>query len=207
MIDKSNRTSWIVRVALLAAVSSVLMFLEMSVPFVPPFLKFDFSDIPALLAGFSMGPLAGVTVVLIKNLVHAITSWSFLVGELANFLIGVAFVLPAAIIYKRNKCKKNAVVGMIAGGLIMTVFAALLNYFVLIPLYATVLGFPVEAIIEMSNSVNSMIVDLKTLILIGITPFNLFKAAVNIFITAIIYKKLSPILHARSLLQKQKQAK
>lgn len=206
MTDNSNRTSWIVRVALLTAVSSVMMFLEMSVPFMPPFLKFDFSDIPSLLAGFSMGPLAGVTVVILKNLVHAITSWSFLVGEFANTLIGIAFVLPAAIIYKRNKCKKNAIIGMIVGSLIMTILAALMNYFLLIPLYATVLGFPVEAIIEMSNSVNPMIVDLKTLILIGVTPFNLFKAIINTIITAIVYKKLSPILHAKPLLKKQKRA-
>ncbi|MFO7612792.1 MAG: ECF transporter S component [Clostridia bacterium] len=195
MNDKKIATSWLVKVAMLSAVASVLMFFEMTIPFVPPFLKLDFSDIPALLAGFSLGPLAGAAVVLIKNLVHALTSWSFLVGELANFLIGISFVLPAAFIYRKHKNKKNAIIGMAVGGVTMTVAAGLLNYFLLIPLYATVLKFPVEAIIGMSNEVNKHIVDLKTLVLIGITPFNIFKALVNIFITAIIYKRLSPLLH------------
>ncbi|MBN2557208.1 MAG: ECF transporter S component [Clostridia bacterium] len=195
MNDKKIATSWLVKVAMLSAVASVLMFLEMTIPFVPPFLKLDFSDIPALLAGFSLGPLAGAAVVLIKNLVHALTSWSFLVGELANFLIGISFVLPAAFIYRKHKNKKNAIIGMAVGGATMTVAAGLLNYFILIPLYATVLNFPVEAIIGMSNEVNKYIVDLKTLVLIGITPFNIFKAFVNILITALIYKRLSPLLH------------
>jgi riboflavin transporter FmnP len=96
---------------------------------------------------------------------------------------------------------------MITGGLIMTAFAAVMNYLVLIPLYASALGFPLEAIIEMSNSANSMIVDLKTLILVGITPFNLFKALVNILITTLIYKKLSPILHTGPISRKQEQIK
>ena len=195
MKEKRITTSWIVKVAMLSAVASILMFLEIPIPLMPPFLKLDFSDIPALLAGFSLGPIAGVAVLLIKNMVHALSSWSFLVGELANFTIGVSFVLPAAIIYQKHKNKKSAIIGMTAGGLSMVVFAGLINYFVLIPLYATVLNIPVEVIVGMSNEVNGLIVDLKTLILIGITPFNIIKAFVNILITALIYKRLSPILH------------
>lgn len=186
------------KVAMLSAVAAILMYLEIPIPLVPPFLRLDFSDIPALLAGFAMGPLAGVAVLLIKNAVHAMASWSFLVGELANFTIGVSFVLPAAIIYKKNKNKRSAIIGMIIGGLTMAVIAGLLNYFVLIPLYATVLDFPVEAIVGMSNEVNKLIVDLKSLILIGITPFNLLKAAINTLLTALIYKPLSPYLHRGS---------
>ncbi|MFO7635718.1 MAG: ECF transporter S component [Clostridia bacterium] len=194
--EKKITTAWLVRVALLGAVASVLMFLEISLPFVPPFLKLDFSDIPAFLAGFALGPLAGVMVLLIKNVVHGFTaSWSFFVGELANFLIGLSFVLPASLIYARNKNRKSALVGMVVGGLVMTVFAALANYFALIPLYATVLGIPVEVIVGMSKEMNPAIVDLKTLVLIGIMPFNLFKAFVNTLIVMLIYKRLSPILH------------
>ena len=189
---------WIVKVAMLSAVAAILMYLEIPLPLVPPFLRLDFSDIPALLAGFAMGPLAGVAVLLVKNAVHALASWSFLVGELANFLIGISFVLPAAIIYQRKKNKKSAVVGMLTGGGVMTVVAGLLNAFVLIPLYASVLNFPVEAIVGMSNEVNPMITDLKTLIFIGITPFNIVKASVNILLTALIYKPLSPFLHRES---------
>ncbi len=184
---------------MLSAVAAILMYLEIPLPFVPPFLRLDFSDIPALLAGFAMGPLAGVAVLLVKNAVHATASWSFLVGELANFTIGVSFVLPAAIIYQRHKNKKSAIIGMLVGGLTMAVTAGFLNAFVLIPLYATVLNFPVEAIVGMSNEVNPLITDLKTLIFIGITPFNIVKAAANILIAALIYKPLSPYLHRDSL--------
>ena len=197
MDNRRKATMWIVKVAMLSAVAAILMFLEMPVPLVPPFLKFDFSDIPALLAGFSLGPLAGVAVMFVKNIIHALTSWSFFVGELANFLIGVSFVLPAAIIYKRNKNKKSAVLGMIAGGIIMTVFAGLLNYFLLIPLYTKVLGYTIEEIIAWSSSANKGIIDLKSLIIIGITPFNVFKAFINILVTTLIYKKLSPLLHEK----------
>ncbi|MCK5758422.1 MAG: ECF transporter S component [Clostridiales bacterium] len=194
-MDTSKKTMWIVKVAMLSAVASLLMFLEIQIPFMPPFLKLDFSDIPALLAGFSLGPLAGVAVLFIKNAVHAMASWSFLVGELANFIIGVSFVLPAALIYRHKKNKKSAVIGMAAGGITMTLIAGFLNAFVLIPLYATVLKFPVEAIIDMSNKVNPLIKDLKTLIFIGITPFNLLKAFLNTLVAAFIYKPLSPLLH------------
>jgi riboflavin transporter FmnP len=196
--SRRKTTVWIVKVAMLSAVAAILMYLEIPLPLVPPFLRLDFSDIPALLAGFAMGPLAGVAVLLVKNAVHALASWSFLVGELANFTIGVSFILPAAIIYQRHKNKKTAVIGMLAGGLIMTVTAGMLNAFVLIPLYASVLNFPVEAIVGMSNEVNPLITDLKTLIFIGITPFNLVKAAINILLTALIYKPLSPFLHRES---------
>ena len=192
---------------MLSAVATILMYLEIPLPLVPPFLRLDFSDIPALLAGFAMGPLAGVAVLLVKNAVHALASWSFLVGELANFLIGISFVLPAAVIYQRRKNKKSAVVGMLTGGLVMTVIAGMLNAFVLIPLYASVLNFPVEAIVGMSNEVNPMITDLKTLIFIGITPFNIVKASVNILLTALIYKPLSPFLHRESFDRIEKSAK
>lgn len=197
MDKRREKTLWIVKVAMLSAAAAVLMFLEIPIPLVPPFLRMDFSDIPALLAAFSLGPLAGFAVLLVKNLVHALASWSFLVGELANFTIGLCFVMPAAFIYKRHKDKKSAIVGMTVGGLTMTAVAGLLNAFVLIPLYAIVLNFPVEAIINMSKEVNPLITNLPTLILIGITPFNLLKAFLNTLVTAFIYKPLSPLLHKK----------
>lgn len=192
-----EKTLWLVKVAMLSAVAAVLMFIEIPLPFMPPFLKMDFSDIPALLAGFSLGPLAGIAVLLIKNLIHALASWSFLVGELANFTIGLCFVLPAALIYKSRKNKKSAIIGMSVGGLTMTIAAGVLNAFVLIPLYASVLEFPVEAIIGMSRELNPLIKDLATLIFIGILPFNLIKAFLNTLVTALIYKPLSPLLHRK----------
>ncbi|HRX41890.1 MAG TPA: ECF transporter S component [Clostridia bacterium] len=195
---KNNRVNWIAKVGMLSAVSAILMFLEIPVPLVPPFLKFDFSDLPALIAGFAFGPMAGVAVLLVKNIIHALASWSFLVGELANFLIGISFVLPAALVYKSGKTKSRAIIGMITGGITMVVIAGLLNYFVLIPMYTRVLGYTMEDIVAWSSTANRHIVDLRSLVIIGITPFNVFKVLVNTIITALIYKKLSPFLHQGS---------
>ncbi|HPQ46711.1 MAG TPA: ECF transporter S component [Clostridia bacterium] len=195
---KNNRVNWIAKVGMLSAVSAILMFLEIPVPLVPPFLKFDFSDLPALIAGFAFGPMAGVAVLLVKNIIHALASWSFLVGELANFLIGISFVLPAALVYKSGKTKSRAIIGMVTGGITMVVIAGLLNYFVLIPMYTRVLGYTMEDIVAWSSTANRHIVDLRSLVIIGITPFNVFKVLVNTFITALIYKKLSPFLHQGS---------
>jgi riboflavin transporter FmnP len=192
---KNNRVNWITKVGMLSAVSAILMFLEIPIPLVPPFLKFDFSDLPALIAGFAFGPMAGVAVLFFKNIIHAIASWSFLVGETANFLIGVSFVLPAAIIYRQKKTKARAVIGMITGGVIMIVLAGFLNYFVLLPMYTRVLGYTMEDIVAWSSSANKYIVDLRSLVVIGITPFNIFKVLVNTVLTALIYKKISPLLH------------
>jgi len=198
---KNDRVNWVAKVGMLSAVSAILMFLEIPVPFVPPFLKFDFSDLPALIAGFAFGPLAGVAVLFVKNIIHAIASWSFLVGELANFLIGVSFVLPAALIYRGRKTKARAVTGMIAGGVSMVIIAGLLNYFVLLPMYTKVLGFTMEEIVAWSSTANKHIVDLRSLVVIGITPFNIFKVLVNIVLTALIYKKISHLLHPREKAQ------
>jgi riboflavin transporter FmnP len=203
MIIKNNKVNWIAKVGMLAAVSAILMMLEIPLPLVPPFLKLDFSDIPALLAGFAFGPLAGVAVLLVKNLVHALVSWSFLVGEMANFLIGVAFVVPASLIYKGKKTKGRALIGMLTGGVVMVVLAGMLNYYLLLPLYTKVLGYTMEEIIAWSSSANRRIVDLRSLVVIGITPFNIFKVFVNVLITSIIYKKISPLLHLQGEKTKQ----
>jgi riboflavin transporter len=200
---EKNHVNRIAKVGMLSAVSAILMMLEIPIPLVPPFLKLDFSDIPALLAGFAFGPLAGVSVLLVKNIIHALVSWSFLVGELANFLIGVSFVLPAAMIYKVRKTRAGAIAGMVAGGAAMVVFAGILNYFLLIPLYTRVLGYTMEDIIAWSSSANKYIVDLRSLVVIGITPFNIFKALVNIGITTLIYKKISHFLHSSPVRSKE----
>lgn len=201
---KNNRTNWIAKVGMLSAVSVILMMLEIPIPLVPPFLKFDFSDIPALIAGFAFGPWAGAAVLLVKNIIHALVSWSFLVGELANFLIGLTFVIPAAFIYRSKKTKSRAVIGMIVGGGLMIVTAGFLNYYLLLPIYTRVLGYTMEEIVAWSSSANKYIVDVRSLVVIGITPFNIFKVAVNTLLTALIYKKLSPLLHFEQKYSKKK---
>lgn len=186
-------TSNMVKIALLSVIAFVLMMIELPVMFFPEFLKMDISDLPAIIGGFAIGPVAGVAIELIKNILKFVfKTTSGGVGEFANFAIGGAFVFISSGIYHMKKTKKNAIIGCIAGTVAMAAFGAAANYYVLIPFYSNFM--PIDAIISMGTAVNKNIVDLKTLILYAIVPFNIFKGIAISLITAVIYKKISVIL-------------
>ncbi len=200
---QANKTKFVAKVGMLSALATGIMFLEIVLPFAPTFLKLDLSELVVLLGGFALGPLAGVCIELIKNLVHVAFSITGGVGELANFIVGCAFVIPAAIIYKRKKSIKNAVLGLIVGSICMVTVATFINYFVMIPLYIKIFAEQfnitseesLKGVVAEGTKNNSGIVDLKTLIMFGIVPFNLFKVTVISLLTLLTYKKVSPILH------------
>ena len=195
-LTRKQKTNWMAKTAIMSAAAIVLMYLEFPLPFMPGFLKFDFSEVPILLASFALGPVSAVVAELIKNLAHLPATQTGGVGELANFLIGCSFVVPAGIIYRKYKTKKTAILSMIIATLFMTFFASITNYFFMIPFYVKVIGFPMEAIIGAVNSVgNTLVNDLKTLIVFVFVPFNLFKGIVVSIIVAVIYKRVSCILH------------
>ena len=197
MNNSRKYTSFITRVSVLAALAFVIMLLEIRIPFFPDFLKIDLSDIPALLAAFAMGPWSAVAVELIKNLLHLMKAETAGIGEMANFLVGSSLVIPAGYIYKYMKNKKGAFVSLVAGTITMAVFASLFNYFVLLPLYAVVLKFPIEAIVGLGTKVNSNITNVKTLIVFAILPFNIIKGVIVSIFVMLMYKKLSPLLHPK----------
>lgn len=188
---EKTKTQAIVKVGFLSATAFILMYLEFQVPLFPGFLKLDFSDVPALVASFAMGPLYGVMVELIKNILHATITQSGGIGEIANFAVGSIFVYTAGIIYQRKKTRSNALISMVIATLVMAFSASLLNYYVFLPLYQKVMGWPMDAIINMSRAANKNIVDVKTLISYGIFPFNVLKGIVLSVITLLVYKKLS----------------
>ncbi|ATW28288.1 ECF transporter S component [Candidatus Formimonas warabiya] len=179
----------------MAALSFLIMLIEFPLPFMPPFMQIDLSEIPALLTAFSLGPGAGVLVELIKNILHLLKSQTAGIGELANFVVGIALVIPAGLIYKWNKSKKGAFLALVVGVVIMAAVASVFNYFVLLPLYARVLGFSTDAVISLGKQANHLIVDLKTLIAYGIIPFNIIKGFIVSVIVLVVYKRLSPVLH------------
>jgi len=191
---EKTKTQAIVKVGFLSATAFILMYLEFQVPLFPGFLKLDFSDVPALVASFAMGPLYGVMVELIKNIIHATITQSGGIGEIANFSVGSIFVYTAGIIYQFNKTRKTALISMAIATVVMAVTASLLNYYVFLPLYQKVMGWPMDAIIGMSKAANKNIVDVRTLIAYGIFPFNVLKGIMLSLITLLIYKKLSPVL-------------
>lgn len=189
---KGLSVSQMTKVAMLSVLSFVLIQFELIVPIFPGFLKIDASDLPALIAGFAMGPLAGIAVEAIKNMLHLFQTSTGGVGELANFLIGTAMVAPAALIYKHSKSRRTAMIGLIVGTVAMAAVGALANYFVLIPFYTNFM--PIEAIVGMGTAVNASINSIETLVLFGIVPFNLFKGVVLSALTLVLYKHISPIL-------------
>ncbi|WP_057977046.1 ECF transporter S component [Caloramator mitchellensis] len=193
---KSKNLSKTIKVSLLSAFALILMFFEFALPIFPDFLKIDLSDVPALIGAFALGPMAGIMIEFVKNLIHfAVKNQTAGIGEAANFLVGVSFVLPAALIYRKNKTKTGAIYAVICGIISMGVTASLLNYYIFLPLYEKVLHFPIDAIVGIAAKVNPAIKDINTLIVYSILPFNLVKGLIASAVTILIYKRVSPILH------------
>ena len=199
MMKTNTRSSlrYIVKVGVLSAMAAVLMLLEFPLPIAPSFYELDFSEVVVLIGSFSLGPLAGILIELIKILVNLLINGTdtFFVGELANFLMGCSFVLPAALAYYRKKTLKRALIGMGIGTVSLVIVGALCNYFIMIPAYVNLAGFPMNAIIGMGTAINPAITDLMTLIIIAVVPFNLIKGILCSVLTALLYKRVSPILH------------
>jgi len=185
------------KIAILGALSVVIMLFEFPLPFAPPFYKLDLSEIVVLIGGFAMGPLAGMTIEAIKILLNFLLNGTitFGIGELANFIMGCSLVLPAAWIYRHKKCLKSAILGMILGTITLTIVGSLVNLFVLLPVYSVALNLPMEALIEMGTAVNQGITSLNTFVLFAVAPFNLLKGIVCSLGAGLLYKHVSPILH------------
>ena len=191
---KNKKLSVLIKISILSAMAFIIYFIEFPIPVFPQFLQLDFSDIPALLGAFAMGPMAGVAIELIKNALHLLRTQTLGIGELANFVVGAAFAATSGAIYRHLKTRKIAFISLISGTLVMAITASVTNYYIFLPLYEKYL-FPISAIIGMASKVNSAVVDLNTLIVFSILPFNLFKGVVISAITFLMYKRVSPILH------------
>lgn len=183
--------------AMLAAVSAVLMFFSFSVPFVPSFLKLDFSELPALIASFALGPVSGVAVCLVKNLINLMFSTTGGVGELSNFFLGTAFVLPAGFIYRRIKNRKSALIGALTGDILMALLSLVTNYFIVYPFYTAFM--PMEAIMGMYQAILPSISTLWEALLVFNLPFTFIKGLLSVVITFLIYKKISPLIKGKAL--------
>lgn len=194
--NKVLTTKNMAKIAILSAVSFVLMAFDFALPFMPPFYKFDFSEILVLIGTFAMGPVAGVWIEGLKVLLNAILhgTQTAYIGELAAFIMGVAYIVPAGVIYQKEHSAKGAIKGMAVGTVITTIVAMLTNYFFLLPAYVKFAGFTMEAIIAWTNSINPYITNVFTLIVLGTLPFNLIKWIVISILVKLLYKHVSPIL-------------
>jgi riboflavin transporter FmnP len=179
---------------ILAAIASLLRYIETPLPLLPAFLKIDFSNIPALLGSFALGPEAGVAIALIKNLIYLPMSGTGGIGEIADFVISLTLILPAAIVYSYRRNRKGAMLGMALGTALMSLLGGpLMNWFVLLPLYEQFM--PIDAILGMAKAANPAITTREAYIFYAVIPFNVFKSVVICAITYLLYKPLSPILH------------
>lgn len=200
---KNNKLNTSIKISLLGCIAFLLMYIEIPLPIFPSFLRIDIGDLPALIGAFAFGPMAGVVVEFIKNVLYAIFKGNTaLIGETANFIIGAILVYSAGIMYKFNKTRKGAFIGLLVGGLAMTVAGALLNYFVFLPLYEKVLGFKISAVVGMGAAINPNIKNLNTFIVWVIVPYNLIKAIVVSVVSLAVYKSVSPVLHRELRSQK-----
>lgn len=181
---------------ILSAAAFVLQLIEFPVPmFMPTFIKLDFSDLPALLGAFSAGPLSGILIELIKNLLHVTVSGSFGVGELSNFILGAIFTGIAGLMYNHKKTKKNALVASITGAIAMGVLSYVTNLFVVYPVYYNFM--PKEVIVAAYQAIIPSVDSIEKCLLIFNVPFTIIKGLLNVILCFLIYKPLSPILKGR----------
>lgn len=192
--DKLLTTKNMTRISILSVISMVLTLLKVPSWFAPPFLKLDLADVPALIGAFAMGPMAGVVIQLLKNVLNVLIEGSMTggVGEFSNFIVGSAFVYTAGLVYKRNRSYGSAIKGLVAGVLLMTLFSTVSNYYIVFPIYSKLI--PLDKIIEMGSMVNRYVVDYKSLILFAVVPFNLLKGFMTSVVTILVYKKVSVFL-------------
>ena len=181
--------------AILTAMSVLLMYLEIPLPFMPVFLKFDFAELPVLIGTFALGPVWGIVIELLKNLIHLPVTQTMGIGELSNFITGVIYVGTAGLIYRKFRTKKGAAASMAIATVVLAIVAIPVNAFITLPLYGSMMNFPIEAIIGMSASANPLVKDKISLLLAVFVPFNLFKGTVVGLITFFVYKPISKIIN------------
>ena len=193
MSAKNEKLRALVVTAILGAVGFVLMFLEFGIPIMPSFIKFDFSELPALIASFAFGPIYGVVVCFLKNALHLLVTSTAGVGELANFLMGIFFVVPAGLLYRFKKNRASALTGYLIGAVIMGIACVLINYFLIYPIYYQIM-IPEPVILAAYQALLPGVDSIWKSLLIFNLPFTAVKGLVVSLICFLIYKKLSPIL-------------
>lgn len=183
-------------IGVLTAVAVVLQYLEFPIPLVPSFLKLDFSDLPELIGAFAYGPLAGIAIALLKNVIHLLVSQSEIVGELSNFLLGGVFALTAGLIYRRHKTKKTALLAGAAASLVMALVSVATNYFVVYPLYYKVLASE-PVVLGFYQAILPSIQNVFQALWVFNVPFTLVKGLICVAIAMPVYKPLTPFLKGR----------
>lgn len=188
-----NMTFYVTRIAMLTAVATLFMMFDFPIPIFPGFYKFDFSYFPVVIASFSMGPIAGIITAVLKDLIAFIIAGTFTesagIGAIADICIGLSFIVPAGLIYKKKHTKKGALLALGAALITSTIFSCAFNYWFLIPTYSRFFGM--DTVIAMAQKAVSFIKDIKGVVVFGTLPFNVFKWVIISLLTIFSYKPLS----------------
>lgn len=190
--QKKTNVYRIAIIAILSAIAYILQFFEFSIPIMPGFIKLDLSDLPGLLGAFAVGPWAGVLIALIKNLLHLTITTTGGVGEFSNFILNAIFVFVAGVIYKRKRTKKSAILGGIAGSVVMAIAGVFTNLIIVYPIYYRIM-IPKEVILAAYQAIIPSVQTIFQSLLIFNLPFNFAKCLISVVIVCIIYNRLLPI--------------
>ncbi len=198
--EKIFTTRKMAMIGMFSAIATILHLFDFALPFAPPFYKLDFSELPILIGAFAFGPAAGVMMEFLKILLKLLvkgTTTAF-VGDLANFVIGCSFILPASVIYAFGKKKRSAIVGCVVGTLILTVFGTAFNAVYLLPAFSALFGMSMESILQAGMAVNPLATgdSIVNFVVACVAPMNLIKGGFASIVTMLIYKPLSPIIKA-----------
>lgn len=194
-----------IQIAMLSAVATVVYYLDFPVPLMPSFIKMDLSNVVSLFAGFTIGPVGGVMVCLIKNVIHVVIKGfgtTMGIGDIFDFVTGAAFTLTASLIYHRNRTKKNAVLGCVIGTIVFTAISLPLNYFIVYPIYAKAFG-GMEAIMNAYQAILPNVGNIFSALCIFNVPFTLIKGVICAAVTVIIYKPLIKVLRKANLAEER----
>lgn len=179
--------------ALMGAIAFILMYLNFGVPFLSPFAEFDLSALPEMIGGFILGPAGAVEIIAVKILLILVfkgTS-SMFTGEVQNFLLSLAYVLPAVLYYRKHRTKKGAVIGLVLGSALSVIVAIFTNLYLIFPAYIYLYGMSWDSIIEICSAANPWITDVPTFAAFSVVPFNVISRAATSVITMLVYKKIS----------------
>lgn len=189
-------TKVLIGMSILAAMSAVLMLFRFPLPFAPSFMDVDFADVPVLIGGFAYGPIAGLGIGILKNVIKLILSGTTTgyIGELSNIIVTSTYVLVSATIYHYMKTRRGATIALILGVLSMTLVATLSNAYLIFPLFERVVKFPISRILSLTMEKNSMVNSYWTMMFFAVVPFNLVKAGLNAILTSLLYKSLTKYL-------------
>lgn len=184
------------KIAILSALAAALMWLEFPVFFAPGFMGIDFSDVPVILAGYTISPIAGVLTGVFKIIIKLLIkpSSTAFIGELSNLFLTVIYVLTATIYYKRHRHFKGAIISLILSTIVVSIAGLLSNAFVIYPLYAFALKMDINSIVNMTSKINGLVNNYWTMMFFMVVPFNLLKYSLVSLVTLLLYKHVSPIL-------------